>query len=153
MPESPLVAGRVEAGQPLLRRGGNAAAGTVYLMEVPHDSGITATGRGWMVHCPRPGEPAPVEALRAFFVDGLTYEQAGERFGYTRWAIVNLVREHRGNVEPGTPARRSAGRLRPRPDGHPTEANRSLTSSPAIETGCEAGDGVVPARPIAVLAR
>jgi hypothetical protein len=35
------------------------------------------------------------EALRAYFVDRLTYAQAGERFGYTRWAMVNLVREHR----------------------------------------------------------
>jgi hypothetical protein len=25
------------------------------------------------------------EALRAFFLDGLTHAQAGERFGYTRW--------------------------------------------------------------------
>ena len=30
---------------------------------------------------------------------------------------------------------------------------RPVTSSPAVETGCEAGDGVAPARPIAVLAR
>src|SRR5882672_1572934 len=35
------------------------------------------------------------EALRAFFVDGLTYEQAGAKFGYTRWAMVDLVRQHR----------------------------------------------------------
>src|SRR5674536_31112 len=35
------------------------------------------------------------EALRAFFVEGLTHAAAGERFGYTRWAMVNLVREHR----------------------------------------------------------
>jgi len=35
------------------------------------------------------------EALRAYFVDGLTHAQAGERFGYTRWAMVNLVREYR----------------------------------------------------------
>jgi transposase len=35
------------------------------------------------------------EALRAYFVDGLTYEQAGARFGYTRWAMVDLVRQHR----------------------------------------------------------
>jgi transposase len=35
------------------------------------------------------------EALRAYFVEGLTYAQAGQRFGYTRWAMVNLVREHR----------------------------------------------------------
>jgi transposase len=35
------------------------------------------------------------EALRAHFVDGLTYEQAGQRFGYTRWAMINLVRDYR----------------------------------------------------------
>src|SRR5215470_19490184 len=40
------------------------------------------------------------EALRAFFVEDLTYEQAGARFGYTRWAMVNLVREYRaGKLE------------------------------------------------------
>jgi transposase len=40
------------------------------------------------------------EALRAFFVDGLSYEQAAARFGYTRWAMVNLVREYRaGKLE------------------------------------------------------
>jgi hypothetical protein len=35
------------------------------------------------------------EALRAVFVDGLTHAEAGARFGYTRWGMVNLVREHR----------------------------------------------------------
>jgi hypothetical protein len=35
------------------------------------------------------------EALRAFFVDGASHAEAGARFGYTRWAMVNLVREHR----------------------------------------------------------
>jgi len=35
------------------------------------------------------------EALRAYFTGGLTYAEAGERFGYTRWAMINLVREHR----------------------------------------------------------
>jgi len=35
------------------------------------------------------------EALRAFFVEGLSHADAGARFGYTRWAMVNLVREHR----------------------------------------------------------
>jgi hypothetical protein len=35
------------------------------------------------------------EALRAYFTEGLTYAEAGERFGYTRWAMINLVREHR----------------------------------------------------------
>ena len=35
------------------------------------------------------------EALRAFHVDGLTHAQAAQRFGYTRWAMVNLVRDYR----------------------------------------------------------
>jgi transposase len=38
------------------------------------------------------------EALRAFHVDGLTHAEAAERFGYTRWAMVNLVREHRAET-------------------------------------------------------
>lgn len=47
------------------------------------------------------------EALRAFFVDGLTHAQAGERFGYTRWAMVNLVRDHRaGKLELFVPPRK-----------------------------------------------
>ena len=47
------------------------------------------------------------EALRAYFVDGLSYAEAGARFGYTRWAMINLVREHRaGNLELFTPPRR-----------------------------------------------
>ena len=37
------------------------------------------------------------EALRAFHVEGLTYAQVAERFGYTRWAMVNLVREFRAD--------------------------------------------------------
>jgi len=52
------------------------------------------------------------EALRAFFVDGLSYGQAAARFGYTRWAMVNLVREYRAGKldlfaaprKPGPPA-------------------------------------------------
>jgi hypothetical protein len=35
------------------------------------------------------------EALRAFFVDGLTHAEVAERFGYTRWAMVALVRDYR----------------------------------------------------------
>jgi len=47
------------------------------------------------------------EALRAFYVDGLTHAQAGNRFGYTRWAMVNLVREHRaGRLELFAPPRK-----------------------------------------------
>ncbi|MDP9208441.1 MAG: hypothetical protein M3O65_08065 [Actinomycetota bacterium] len=47
------------------------------------------------------------EALRAFHVDGLTHAQAAARFGYTRWALVNLVREHRaGRLELFAPPRK-----------------------------------------------
>jgi transposase len=47
------------------------------------------------------------EALRAFHVEELTYAQAAERFGYTRWAMVNLVREYRaGKLELFAPPRR-----------------------------------------------
>ncbi len=47
------------------------------------------------------------EALRAFFVDGLSYQQAGERFGYTRWAMVDLVRQWRaGKLQLFAPPRR-----------------------------------------------
>jgi hypothetical protein len=49
---------------------------------------------------PRQVNQRRYEALRAYFVDGLSYAQAGARFGYTRWAMINLVREHRaGNLE------------------------------------------------------
>jgi hypothetical protein len=47
------------------------------------------------------------EALRAYFTEGLTYEQAGARFGYTRWAMIGLVREHRaGKLDLFAPPRR-----------------------------------------------
>ncbi len=47
------------------------------------------------------------EALRAYYLDGLTYEQAGAKFGYTRWAMVDLVRQHRaGKLQLFAPPRR-----------------------------------------------
>jgi transposase len=47
------------------------------------------------------------EALRAYFVDGLSYAQAGARLGYTRWAMINLVREYRaGKLELFAPPRK-----------------------------------------------
>jgi hypothetical protein len=47
------------------------------------------------------------EALRAFYLDGLTHAQAGARFGYTRWGMVNLVREHRaGRLQLFAPPRK-----------------------------------------------
>ena len=81
------------------------------------------------------------EALRAFFVDELTYEQAGERFGYTRWAMVNLVREHRaGKLElfaapkkPGPPAGSAPAKDRARGRGTPCE--RDTNRRPASLRG------------------
>jgi transposase len=47
------------------------------------------------------------EALRAYYVDGLSQAEAGARFGYTRWAMVDLVRQHKaGTLELFAPARR-----------------------------------------------
>ncbi len=47
------------------------------------------------------------EALRAYYVDGLSYADAGARFGYTRWTMVNLVRDYRaGELELFAPPRR-----------------------------------------------
>jgi transposase len=62
------------------------------------------------------------EALRAYFVGGLSYAEAGERFGYTRWSMINLVREHRaGKLElfaapkkPGPPPGTAPARERAR---------------------------------------
>jgi len=64
-------------------------------------------GAGWFT-TPAQVNHRRYEALRGFFVDGLTYQQAADRFGYTRWAMVNLVREHRAGQRacprPGHPA-------------------------------------------------
>jgi hypothetical protein len=47
------------------------------------------------------------EALRAYFTEGLTYAEAGQRFGYTRWAMINLAREHRaGKLQLFAPPRK-----------------------------------------------
>src|SRR6266536_3316577 len=63
-------------------------------------------GAGWFT-VPAQVNQRRYETLRAFFVDGLTYQQAADRFGYTRWAMVNLVREWRaGRLELFAPARK-----------------------------------------------
>jgi hypothetical protein len=63
-------------------------------------------GAGWFT-APTQVNHRRYEALRAFFVEGLTYQQAADRLGYTRWAMVNLVREHRaGRLELFAPPRK-----------------------------------------------
>ena len=52
---------------------------------------------GWFTS-PQQVNQRRYEALRAYFVDGLPYAEAGARFGYTRWAMINLVREHRASL-------------------------------------------------------
>lgn len=47
------------------------------------------------------------EAVRAYFVEGLTYAEAGARFGYTRWAMIDLVRRYRaGKLDLFAPPRK-----------------------------------------------
>ena len=56
-------------------------------------------GAEWFIS-PQQVNQRRYEALRAYFTEGLTYAEAGERFGYTRWAMINLVRDHRaGKLE------------------------------------------------------
>jgi transposase len=63
-------------------------------------------GAGWFT-APAQVNHRRYEALRAFLVDGLTYQQAADRFGYTRWAMINLVREWRaGRLELFAPTRK-----------------------------------------------
>ena len=63
-------------------------------------------GAEWFT-TPGPVNQRRYEALRAFFVDGLSHAEAAARFGYTRWAMVNLVREHRaGRLELFAPPRK-----------------------------------------------
>ena len=75
------------------------------------------------------------EALRAYFTEGLTYGQAGARFGYTRWAMIDLARQHRaGKLElfaaprkPGPPA--GATPVKDRARGRVIELRRQGLSS------------------------
>jgi len=56
-----------------------------------------ATGADWFTS-PEQVNHRRYEALRAFFVDGLTHAQVAQRFGYSRWSVVNLVREYRAGA-------------------------------------------------------
>src|SRR6478735_7573079 len=47
------------------------------------------------------------EAIRAWYVEALTYQQAATRFGYTRWAMIDLVRQWRaGKLDLFAPPRK-----------------------------------------------
>ena len=47
------------------------------------------------------------EAVRAWYVEALTYQQAADRFGYTRWAMIDLVRQWRaGKLDLFAPPRK-----------------------------------------------
>jgi hypothetical protein len=62
-------------------------------------AGSTQAAAEWFTAPAQPNQRR-YEALRAFYVERLTHAQAAERFGYTRWGMVNLVREHRaGRLE------------------------------------------------------
>ena len=96
---------------------------------------------------PRQVNQRRYEALRAYFVDGLTYQQAGARFGYTRWAMINLVREYRaGKLElfaapkkPGPPPGAAPAKERAR--GRVTELRRQGCSTYEI-SGRLAAEGI-----------
>lgn len=65
-----------------------------------------AAGADWFT-TPEQVNHRRYEALRAFFVDRLTHAQVAERFGYSRWSVVNLVREYRaGALDLFAPARK-----------------------------------------------
>src|SRR5258708_22191138 len=56
------------------------------------------------------------EALRAYFTQGLSYAEVGARFGYTRWAMIELVRQWRAAK---LVVLRPPRRRRPPPGGAP----------------------------------
>jgi hypothetical protein len=84
-----------------------------------HTSHMTAGSAqheaGWFTS-PQQVNQRRYEALRAYFLDGLSYAEAGARFGYTRWAMINLVREHPS---------RETGAVRPAPQARPGSRHRA----------------------------
>jgi transposase len=67
-------------------------------------------GAGWFTD-PQQVNHRRYEALRAYFTEELTYAEVAERFGYTRWAMIDLVRQYRaGTLDLFAP---------PRPPGPP----------------------------------
>ena len=88
------------------------------------------------------------EALRAYYVEGLTHEQAGAKSGYTRWAMINLVRQHRaGKLElfaaprkPGPPPGAAPAKERVR--GRVIELRREGYSTYEISAAGRRGDSL-----------
>jgi transposase len=75
-------------------------------------------GAGWFTD-PQQVNHRRYEALRAYFTEELTYAQAAERFGYTRWTMIDLVRQYRaGKLELFAPPRRPG----PPPGSAPAKA-------------------------------
>jgi hypothetical protein len=86
---------------------------------------------------PGPGETnhRRYEALRAYFTEKLTYQQAADRFGYKLWAFVNLVRDYRAGkldlfaprAKPGPP--KGAAPAKERARGRVVELRRDGLST------------------------
>jgi transposase len=101
-------------------------------------------GAGWFTS-PEQVNQRRYEALRAYYTGGLSYAEAGERFGYTRWAMINLVREHRaGKLElfappkkPGPPPGTAPAKERAR--GRVIELRRQGLSTYEISARLAAG--------------
>jgi hypothetical protein len=102
------------------------------------------SGAEWFIS-PQQVNQRRYEALRAYFTEGLTYAEAGERFGYTRWAMINLVREHRAGTlqlfapprKPGPPPGTAPAKERAR--GRVIELRRQGYSSYEISGRLAAG--------------
>src|SRR6476661_8662804 len=72
------------------------------------------------------------EAIRAYFVEGLTYQQAAARFGYTRWALIDLVRQYKaGKLELFAPPRKPR---RPRTGSAPGSSSCAARAWPATRS-------------------
>jgi hypothetical protein len=153
-----------------VRRLALALPGVVEIDSDGFDFRVANKGFVWSYPERRPGKPRLIRIdIAVLYVGDEAEKQAlllgePEVFfttpGYDGWPLVML---RLAEVDAGRLAElvTDAWRMRA-PDaltaefdesGGPPAAGLHLTSSPAIETRGEAGDGVVPARPVAVLAR
>jgi hypothetical protein len=83
---------------------------------VTADRGQQRPGAEWFT-APEQVNQRRYEALRAYYVDGLTAEATAAKFGYTRWAVVNLVRQHKaGELALFAPPAKPGPKAAPRKD-------------------------------------